>query len=415
MKPFEMLSSLPQWSGLGSDAIVDLPAFAMPCRLGDESTMLVLGATRPADTIRLSILIEDEPHILSLARSPRFKELEAIWDSRTDVPEPILLALVEKDAGPILQLVENAVRRQVRLVGLAASDDAEAQSLFAQVDDIIFSLTRSATVVAAIGDLRNLDLAHESVRSVVLPAVTEYAAFALAPEESTGLAVGDAVLLPEMGTAPARRIVDGRFVIDESGVSRFTAGELVHVVDVTPKDITLGEMFDAAETPRAVETNPSGALRLICKGKSLAIGRFDKLGDQFKNRFTQSIGVNLSYPIWDRGQTNLQITRAKIQQQQAQLDYQQTENEITRTVINQWRNTNLQYQRYLAYQQRKDAYAASFAAYRKRFEVGSIVAVDLLQQQNNYISVLNDYINAKYSFILYRKILDVYTGESIGL
>ena len=49
MKPFEMLSLLPQWSGLGPDAIVDSPAFAMPCRLGEESAMIVLGAMRPAD------------------------------------------------------------------------------------------------------------------------------------------------------------------------------------------------------------------------------------------------------------------------------------------------------------------------------------------------------------------------------
>lgn len=167
----------------------------------------------------------------------------------------------------------------------------------------------------------------------------------------------------------------------------------------------------------ALEISKSGKRPSISASAGVNTGHndFDNLGDQFKNRFTQSIGVNLSYPIWDRGQTKMQIARAKIQQQQAQLEYQQAENEITRTVINQWRNTDLQYQRYLAYQQRKDAYAASFAAYRKRFEVGSIVAVDLLQQQNNYISVLNDYINAKYSFILYRKILDVYTGENIGL
>ena len=280
MKPFEILSSLPQWARLGPDAIVDSPAFAMPCRLGDESATLVLGAMHPADTIRLSIRLEDEPHVLSLARSPRFKELDAIWDSRADVPEPILLALVEKDAGPVLQLIENAVRRQLRLVGFAAPDSADAQVLFAQVADVAFSLTRSATVTAAIGNLRNLDLTHEAIRSVVLPAVVEYAAFALMPADVAGLAVGDAVLLPEMGTVSARLVVDGRFVLDENGVSRYDAGDLVHVVDATAKDVTLGELFDAAETPQAVEVKPSGVLKLVGKGKTLAIGRLDRLANQ---------------------------------------------------------------------------------------------------------------------------------------
>ena len=280
MKPFEILSSLPQWSGLGPDAIIDSPAFAMPCRLGDENVTLVLDATHPADTIRLSILLEDEPHVLSLARSPRFKELDAIWDSRADVPEPILLALVEKDAGPLLQLIENVVRRQLKLVGLAGPGDADARTVFVQVADFNFSLTRSATLTAAIGKLRNLDLAHESIRSAVLPAVTEYAAFSLAPSDASGLSVGDAVLLPEMGSVPARIVVDGRFVIDANGVSRYNAGDIVHVFDATGKDITLGELFDAAETPRAVEATPSGTLRLVAGNKTLAAGRLDRLGDQ---------------------------------------------------------------------------------------------------------------------------------------
>ena len=280
MKPFEILSSLSQWSGLGPDAIIDSPAFAMPCRLGDENVTLVLGATHPADTIRLSIQLEDEPHVLSLARSPRFKELDAIWDSRADVPEPILLALVEKDAGPLLQLIENVVRRQLKLVGLAGPGDADARTVFVQVADFNFSLTRSATLTAAIGKLRNLDLAHESIRSAVLPAVTEYAAFSLAPSDASGLSVGDAVLLPEMGSVPARIVVDGCFVIDANGVSRYNAGDIVHVFDATGKDITLGELFDAAETPRAVEATPSGTLRLVAGNKTLAIGRLDRLGDQ---------------------------------------------------------------------------------------------------------------------------------------
>ena len=54
MKPFEILSALPQWAKLDAEAIVDSPAFAMPCRLGEESTTLVLGATPPADALSLS-------------------------------------------------------------------------------------------------------------------------------------------------------------------------------------------------------------------------------------------------------------------------------------------------------------------------------------------------------------------------
>lgn len=280
MKPYEIISSLPQWSGLGADAIVDSPAFAMPCRLGEESATLVLGAMPPVDAIALSVLLDDDPHVLSLGRSTRFKELDAVWESRADVPEPVLLALVEKDAGELFQLVENAVHRRLKLVGLAATDSPDARMLFAQVADVAFALTRSAAVTAAIGKLRNVDCAHESIRSVALPAVTEYAAFALASSEVAGLAVGDAVLLPELESSPARLVVDGRFVVDAEGVSRYDAGELAHVVDATSKDVLLGDLFDAAETPRAVDAKPSGPLKLVVGAKAVAAGRLDRLGDQ---------------------------------------------------------------------------------------------------------------------------------------
>ena len=280
MKSFEILSALPQWTKLAADAIVDSPAFAMPCRLGDESATLVLGAMPPADAISLSVTLDDEAHILSLGRSPRFKELEAVWDSRADVPEPIFLALVEKDAGAVFQLIENAVHKQLKLVGLATPDSPDVRTLVAKVDDIVFAITRTPAVVSAIGNLRNLDLAHESIRSTPLRAVAEYAAFALPQTDIDGLEVGDAVLLPEIGTVPAGLIVDGRFTVGEGGVSRYAAGGLVRVVDAVPKEITLGEVFDAADTPRTTDAKPSGPLKLLLGTKTIAIGHLDRLGDQ---------------------------------------------------------------------------------------------------------------------------------------
>ena len=288
MKPLEILTTLASSAGgtrtLPSlpDAILDSPAFAMPCRLGEEQVVLrpVSVVPEKSEMLALSVAFAEEPHVLRIARSPRFQELEKIWESLADVPEPLLLALVEKELGSLFQLLENAVRRQLKLIGIAAPDSSDARTLFAQVADITFSLTRSATVTAAIGNIRNLDLAHETIRSVKLPALTEYAAFSLTLTELSGLSIGDVVLVPEIATVPARIVVDGRFVVDSNGVSRYNAGDLVHVFDATAKDITLGEMFDAAEAPRILEATPSGPLTLIVGGRTVSAGRLDRLGDQ---------------------------------------------------------------------------------------------------------------------------------------
>ena len=284
MKPLEILSAMPNWAKASPDQIVDSPAFAMPCRLGEETTTLRAGDVQAADTIDLALKFGDEPHTLRIARSPRFPDLDKIWDSRADVPGPILLALVEKECGSLLQLLENAVRRQVRLVGLAdASASPDSQTMFLQVADIGFALTRSKTVVAALGLLRNLDLSSSELRAETLPAYAEYAAFALPATDLASLAVGDALLLSEIGTIPPRYIVDGRFVMDGSGVSPFKPDGRCSVFAAEPRAVTLGELFDATgesakfEVPVAVF---GMQLRLVQGGKLIAQGCLDKFGGQ---------------------------------------------------------------------------------------------------------------------------------------
>ena len=317
MKPLEILSALPQWAKARPEAIVDSPAFAMHCRLGEEPRVLRRAPVEPAEpeTLALSVAFGDEPHTLCVARSSRFPDLDKIWDSRADIPEPVLLALVEKECGPLFQMLENAVRKQMRLIGLgdASRGDAAAQSedvgqgsqrilplcLAASAetsrDEIVFSLTRSAAVVSALGVLRNLDLTHEAIRSQTLAAEVEYAAFAMPDSDLASIAPGDAVLLPEVGTLAPRRVVDGRFVVDENGVVPYEEDTMCRVRCATERTVSLGELFDASEDSRGDAEAQSAKslcdaaplregspvqLRLVKGGKVVAMGRFDRVGDQ---------------------------------------------------------------------------------------------------------------------------------------
>ena len=276
MKPHEILSVLPQWADAAPEALLDSPAWSMPCRLGEDSTVLRTADVRPGDTLNLAVLLDGERHVLSIADSPRFADIHALWPSRADVPEPILLALVEKECGPLLQLVENAVRRQLKIEGLA-TDGPDARTVFAQVNDVVFGLTRSPTVEVAFGQLRFIDCAHQAVRDTVLPCETELAAFTLSAADLASLAVGDALLLPEVGTVPPRLVVDGRFVVDENGVLPFKDDGRLRVVGAEARTLTLGELFDRAQNPVAEKSAAPAQLRLVASGKTAARGRLERL------------------------------------------------------------------------------------------------------------------------------------------
>lgn len=298
MKPLEILLSLPQWKKATAEALVGSPAFALPCRLGDASVQLRPAPIAPAvsELLALSISFGDEPHTLGLARSPRFPELDKLWDNRAGVPEPILLALVEKECGPLFQLLENAVRKQLRLVGLdngARSDVAESQPFLnlcvaapareeTDAAPICFALTRTPTVVAALGVLRNLDLTHEAVRSEQLSAEVEYAAFTMPDADLASLAPGDAVVVSEIGSLPPRWIVDGRFALDGGGVSPFADDALVRVRAAERATLPLGAVLDAAEgkVPDVPAPSDGSQLRLVRGGRTCATGCLGRVGDQ---------------------------------------------------------------------------------------------------------------------------------------
>ena len=279
MKPHEILSMLPQWAKASQESLLDSPAWAMPVRLGDDAATLRKADVRPCDTLDLVVLLDGDRHQLSIADSPRFVDLHALWASRAEMPEAILLALVERECGGLLQLVENAVRRQLKVEGLS-SDGPDAQTLFAQVEDVVFGLTRSSAVVTALGQPHFIDCSHEAVRGETLTCETELASFVLSASDLASLAVGDALLLPEVGTVPPRLIANGCFLVDENGVAPFRDDGRLRVVVAEPRDMTLGDLFDRAQNPVAEKGSGPVQLRLVASGETIAHGCLGQLAGQ---------------------------------------------------------------------------------------------------------------------------------------
>ncbi len=142
---------------------------------------------------------------------------------------------------------------------------------------------------------------------------------------------------------------------------------------------------------------------------------FSKYDTQLSDRFNEQIGLTLSIPIFNNNRAKSNVAQSRIALQQAELERKQTELDVRQTLIQEYRSVVLAESKFRASQIRQKAYLASFQAYQMKFEQGSITAVELLQQQNNYINVMNEYIQNKYSFMLKRKVLDVYMGDPVKM
>lgn len=129
----------------------------------------------------------------------------------------------------------------------------------------------------------------------------------------------------------------------------------------------------------------------------------------FSNNSTLSLG--LSVPLLNRGSSRTQLKQSKIALQQAELQHQQTLMDLTYQLDDLYLNTQQALNRYRAAEALAMAYKASYDVYVIKYGEGAVTTVEMLQQQERYLSALNDYLQSKYNYILAEKQLDIYTGK----
>ena len=167
-----------------------------------------------------------------------------------------------------------------------------------------------------------------------------------------------------------------------------------------------------------VKISKSSYLPTLSLSGSVGTGHspdYANFGTQLSDRFNQQVGLSLSVPIYNNNRTKTKVTQNRIAVKQAELDKRQTELSIMQNVAIEYQNVVSTFNRYKVSDIRQNALSKTFEVYSAQFNAGAITAVDLLQQQNNYISAMNDYIQNKYNFMLRRKILDVYMGLPIKM
>lgn len=140
-------------------------------------------------------------------------------------------------------------------------------------------------------------------------------------------------------------------------------------------------------------------------------GRYD-VGRQLEDRFGQSAGVSLSVPIFNRLRTRTSVAQSRIALQQAELERAQGELDLRNTLLRSYSDAVSAAGDYNTLKVRENAYRRSVEAYRVQYAAGTIKPVDLLQQENDYINIMYQFVQSKYGFLLQRRILDVYMDEN---
>ena len=138
-------------------------------------------------------------------------------------------------------------------------------------------------------------------------------------------------------------------------------------------------------------------------------------GTQLWHGLGENIGLSLNIPIYQRGSVRNSVKLAEYRAQQVELQNKETIYKVNQELQQIYLDVTKSQNNFISAEAKKDAYLANYKTYSLRFKYGSVTAVDLIQQQTNFLNQLNLFMQAKYSYVLQRKILDVYMGIPVTL
>lgn len=137
--------------------------------------------------------------------------------------------------------------------------------------------------------------------------------------------------------------------------------------------------------------------------------------DQVMDHRYKSVAIGMNIPIFNKWQTNTNISKAKINVQDARYNMENEKLLLLKEIQQFYTDAVASLENYNA---ASETFANSQEAYRytdEKFKVGMATALELEESRNRLFASRSEMVSAKYVFVFYLKILDFYQGKEIDL
>ncbi len=275
--PVELLRGWPSWSKAGAATVLASPAWRMQVEYDGQAAVLLPGEVGGGtDELLLDVAFDDEPCRLGIGDFAQFADLHLLWQKRSALPREVLLALVERECGAFLQMLEDSARKRLSVKGVSGSTTRPDGSRVFRLrlgsgDELTFSLETSPMLELALGGVENIDVSHEQIRSLERPAEMEYALLSIEEKDLDQVASGDFILLPEEAASPSWQI--GCAAPGQVSVRGVDAGTL-----------TFAQMADG-DLPPIPQISDGMRLKVMLGPRVVAVGVCSRVG--------QAVGVRI--------------------------------------------------------------------------------------------------------------------------
>ncbi len=137
----------------------------------------------------------------------------------------------------------------------------------------------------------------------------------------------------------------------------------------------------------------------------------DRYGRQLKNGYTHSVTLGISIPLIDGGTTRAKILSAQVENERAEVTRRETGKNLENSLEQLYMQAESADASWLAAIASLESAQESFAVAAEQRNAGSLTFTDFLEQKNNLQNAQSVLIQAKYTSILARKLLELYMGN----
>jgi outer membrane protein len=136
---------------------------------------------------------------------------------------------------------------------------------------------------------------------------------------------------------------------------------------------------------------------------------------QIKDNFGQSLGFNLSVPVYGKLQARNAAQRAGMDELRAKLNAEKTIQNLYSEVVSAYNNFTSATDRFQAAIRAQEAQKKNMDFVLKRFEAGQANVFELQLAQSNATNAANNLTSVKYEYMFRKMVLDFYLGKPLTL
>lgn len=137
--------------------------------------------------------------------------------------------------------------------------------------------------------------------------------------------------------------------------------------------------------------------------------------DQLSENLNETVGLNLSIPIFNGWSARSNVAQAQIGIENANLDLELQKNNLYKTIQQAYNDATAASNKNKAAQKKVKATTESFKYAEQKFNIGLINSVDYNNAKKEYNNALSELIQAKYDFVFRTTVIDFYLGKPLTL